>query len=155
MGNITSLAERWGLSPPTQVRDLLASDRAARAAERSFTHPHSGVRVRLVFESPWFDRVEAPKHPSAGRSLPLAAIEPAGEVFEEGVEPDFLAVEVDARALLPPDDEDKGFDTIANALTISPTLMKRYMKAARQVSQLAVGDPGIRPVAERYPISRL
>jgi mono/diheme cytochrome c family protein len=68
---------------------------------------------------------------------------------------DLLAVEIDSRALLPPDDEDQGFDTIANALTVSPTLMSRYMKAARHISQLAVGDPGIRPVIERYPVPRL
>ena len=56
---------------------------------------------------------------------------------------DLLGLDVDSEALLPPDDEDQGFDNIAAALSVSPTLMERYMYAARQISQLAVGDPDV------------
>ena len=68
---------------------------------------------------------------------------------------DLLALDVDSSAFLPPDDEDQGFDTIANALTISPTLMNRYLRAARNISQLAIGDPELGPVIEDYPVARL
>ena len=34
---------------------------------------------------------------------------------------DLLGIEIDPEALLPPDDEDEGFDNIADVLSVSPT----------------------------------
>ena len=65
---------------------------------------------------------------------------------------DLLGLEVDPEALLPPDDDDEGFDNIADVLSVSPTLMERYLYAARQVSQLAVGDAGLRPRFDTYRV---
>ena len=65
---------------------------------------------------------------------------------------DLLGIEVDAHALLPADDEHHGFDNIAEVLSVSPTLIERYLAAARHISQLAVGDVGLRPVAQTYPV---
>src|SRR5229473_31111 len=65
---------------------------------------------------------------------------------------DLLDLEVDTRTLLPADDEAYGFDNIADVLSVSPTLLERYQSAARRISQLAVGDPAIRPVFETYTI---
>ena len=65
---------------------------------------------------------------------------------------DLLGIEVDVRALLPADDEHHGFDNIADVLSVSPTLIERYLAAAQRISQLAVGDLGRRPVAETYPV---
>ena len=65
---------------------------------------------------------------------------------------DVLALEVDVRSLLPPDDQDHGFDNMADALSVSPTLLERYLAAARRVSQLAVGDVRTRPVLQSYPV---
>ena len=63
---------------------------------------------------------------------------------------DLLALDVDPEALLPPDDEDEGFENIADVLSVSPTLMERYLAAARRISQLALGDPALRPRYETY-----
>jgi mono/diheme cytochrome c family protein len=52
---------------------------------------------------------------------------------------DLLALEIDARALLPGDNSDHGFDNIADALSVSPALLDRYLSAARKISRLAVG----------------
>src|SRR5262249_44800540 len=49
---------------------------------------------------------------------------------------DLLSVNVDARALLPPDDSGYGFDNIADVLTVSPTLLDRYMTAAKRISRI-------------------
>jgi len=38
---------------------------------------------------------------------------------------DLLSLEIDATALLPPDDESSGFDNIADVLTVSPSLIER------------------------------
>ncbi len=65
---------------------------------------------------------------------------------------DLLGLQIDPEALLPPDDEDEGFDNIADVLSVSPTLMERYLYAARQVSQLAIGDTGLRPRFDTYRV---
>ncbi|MGH9385296.1 MAG: DUF1592 domain-containing protein [Vicinamibacterales bacterium] len=53
---------------------------------------------------------------------------------------DLLALDVDVSAYLPADTISDGFDNIADAQTISPTLMEGYLRAASQISRLAVGD---------------
>ncbi len=53
---------------------------------------------------------------------------------------DLLALDVDAAALLPADDLSRGFDNITLG-ELSPTLLERYLSAARKISRLAVGMP--------------
>ena len=65
---------------------------------------------------------------------------------------DLLGLDIDVNALLPADEEHHGFDNIAEVLSVSPTLIERYLAAARRISQLAVGDPRLRPVAATYPV---
>ncbi len=67
---------------------------------------------------------------------------------------DLLALEIDAASLLPVDESDHGFDNIAAVLSMSPTLLERYMFAARKISRLAIGDPAMGPVIETFNISR-
>ena len=67
---------------------------------------------------------------------------------------DLLDLEIDAAALLPADESDHGFDNIADVLSMSPTLLGRYLFAARRISQLAVGDPTIGPAVETFDLSR-
>jgi len=52
---------------------------------------------------------------------------------------DLLDLQIDAAALLPPDDSANGFDNIAGSLTISPTLLESYATAAARVARMAVG----------------
>ncbi len=65
---------------------------------------------------------------------------------------DIFGLEIDVNALLPADDEQEGFDNIADVLSVSPTLIERYLAAARRISQLVVGDTSLRAVAEVYPV---
>jgi mono/diheme cytochrome c family protein len=65
---------------------------------------------------------------------------------------DLLDLEIDASEYLPPDTESHGFDNIADALTISPSLLEQYLAAAREVAALAVGDPGARVVSHVYRV---
>jgi mono/diheme cytochrome c family protein len=58
---------------------------------------------------------------------------------------DLLALEIDATALLPPDDESSGFDNIADVLTVSPSLMERYLSASWNISRMALGNVAITP----------
>ena len=52
---------------------------------------------------------------------------------------DLLALEIDVTALLPRDDAAFGFDNVTTG-SLSPTLMERYLAAARTVSELAVAS---------------
>jgi mono/diheme cytochrome c family protein len=63
---------------------------------------------------------------------------------------DLLGIDVDAAALLPPDTQAFGFDTNADALSMEPALLDRYLTAAAKIARIAVGDPTVRPSVERY-----
>ena len=66
---------------------------------------------------------------------------------------DLLALDVDVTSLLPADSADEhGFDNIANMLSVSPTLLDRYLSAARKLSRLAVGLPPRAPTIEEYRV---
>jgi len=63
---------------------------------------------------------------------------------------DLLALEIDDREYLPADDSGYGFDNIGDVLTLSPSLLERYMIAAAKISQLAVGDSNLLPTVQTY-----
>src|ERR1700683_5004003 len=65
---------------------------------------------------------------------------------------DLLGLDVNVSDLLPADDESDGFDNIADVLKVSPSLLEQYLAASPQIASLAVGDPGITPVSEVYPV---
>ena len=65
---------------------------------------------------------------------------------------DLLALEIDATALLPPDDESSGFDNIADVLTVSPSLMERYLSASWNISRAAMGNVAIQPGTATYRV---
>jgi mono/diheme cytochrome c family protein len=67
---------------------------------------------------------------------------------------DLLNVDVDVTAYLPPDTISHGFDNVADAQTFSPTLMDGYLRAASQISRLAVGDRQASATTATYKISR-
>ncbi|HTA45553.1 MAG TPA: DUF1592 domain-containing protein [Bryobacteraceae bacterium] len=63
---------------------------------------------------------------------------------------DLLGLDVDAAALLPPDDSAYGFDNISDALGVSPALQEQYLSAALKIGALAVGDTHIAPGSETF-----
>ena len=65
---------------------------------------------------------------------------------------DLLALEIDERELLPPDESGYGFDNIADVLALSPVLLDRYMVAAEKISRLAIGNASLRPTIEKHTI---
>ena len=66
---------------------------------------------------------------------------------------DLLALEIDAAALLPPDDASYGFDNIGDVLRVSPALLDGYLDAARTVATRAIGDPAaaVEQIVHRMP----
>jgi hypothetical protein len=67
---------------------------------------------------------------------------------------DLLDLEIDAESLLPTDDSAYGFDNIADALGLSPSLQERYVSAAMKISALAVGDTRVRTDGTTYRIKQ-
>jgi mono/diheme cytochrome c family protein len=53
---------------------------------------------------------------------------------------DLLALDVDVSSMLPGDEASHGFDTVTVG-NLSPTLLERYVSAARNISRLALGRP--------------
>ncbi len=67
---------------------------------------------------------------------------------------DLLHVDVDVTTYLPPDTISHGFDNVADAQTFSPTLMDGYLRAASQISRLALGDRTASATSATYKIAR-
>jgi mono/diheme cytochrome c family protein len=67
---------------------------------------------------------------------------------------DLLAMDVDVAAYLPADTISDGFDNIADTQTISPTLMEGYLRAASQISRLAVGDRAASASSTTWKVAR-
>ena len=61
---------------------------------------------------------------------------------------------MDVAAFLPPDTVSHSFDNIADVQTMSATLMDGYMRGARTISRLAVGDLQAGPAETTYTVPR-
>ncbi len=63
---------------------------------------------------------------------------------------DLLSLDIDVTTMLPSDDSNEGFDNVADALSVSPTLIQGYVSAALKISRLAVGDRTLPPSQVTY-----
>ncbi len=92
----------------------------------------------------------AAAHPNPGRATlrRLNRAEYANAVRE------LLDLDVDLANALPADDSGYGFDNIADVLTISPTLMDRYLAVAGKLSRLALGLGSRNPFVTTYPVPK-
>ncbi len=111
--------------------------------------PDAGASDRLAaWLETEIDRAAAAS-PNPGRTVPLHRLNRTE--YQNAVR-DLLDLDVDAAALVPADDQSYGFDNIAGVLKVSPTLLERYMNAARFISRLAVGASPMAPTGETFRI---
>jgi hypothetical protein len=89
----------------------------------------------------------AAAHVNPGRSATLHRLNRAE--YANAVR-DLVAVEVDAQQMLPPDEQAYGFENNAEALSMHPALLDRYVSAAAFISRRAIGDPNMPPAFVRY-----
>jgi mono/diheme cytochrome c family protein len=122
---------RTGMMPPAGVprpsaaeRDALLSSLVATLDDAARANPHPG--------RPLVHRLNRAEYANAIRDL--------------------LALEIDAAALLPPDDSSAGFDNNADVLGVSPVLLESYLTAAERITALALGDRSIPPAGEIYRV---
>jgi len=100
-----------------------------RPDERTYAAVVSSLATSL-------DRAAAAK-PNPGRTETFRRLNRAE--YQNAIR-DLLAIQVDVASLLPGDESSHGFDNAALG-DLSPTLLERYLTAARKVSRLAVGSP--------------
>ncbi len=90
------------------------------------------------------------RHPNPGtRSFQrLTRIEYARAIW------DLLGLQVDVDGWLPPETMSGGFDNMADAQRLSPTLLDGYLTAASEITRLALGDPDATASETTYKVSR-
>ena len=119
---------RAGMMPPPGARRPAGDTLAALALaleetiDAAAAHPHIGTRSFQRLNRAEYARVIA----------------------------DLLGLIVDPERWLPPDPITDGFDNIASAQTLSPTLMDAYLAAASEVARRAVGDRDAAPISVSY-----
>ncbi len=67
---------------------------------------------------------------------------------------DLLALDVDFTRELPQDNSGYGFDNIADVLSVSPTLMERYVAVAGKIGRLATGLTSSREFVTTYEVPK-
>jgi hypothetical protein len=120
---------RTGMMPPTpakrperRVLDAFAADIEARLDRHAAQNPNPGF--------PALHRLNRTEYQNAVRDL--------------------LALDIDVASMLPADDSSEGFDNIADALGVSPSLIQGYVSAAMKISRKAVGDRTLVPSQVTY-----
>jgi mono/diheme cytochrome c family protein len=120
---------RTGMMPPSGAR------RPDRAALDGFA---SEIEARL-------DRAV---DSSAGLQTP--ALHRLNRTEYDNAIRDLLALDIDVDRLLPADGSSQGFDNLAEALAVSPSLIQGYVSAAMKISRQAVGDRTMTPSQITY-----
>jgi hypothetical protein len=92
----------------------------------------------------------ATAHPDPGR----ATVRRLNRVEYANAVRDLLGLKVDVSAELPQDNSGYGFDNIADVLSVSPTLMDRYVAVAGKVGRMATGLTSKREFVTSYELPK-
>ena len=143
-------ADQVSHSPETWEKVVLKLRSRAMPPPRSRRPDNTTYDAVSAWLETELDRAAA-ANPNPGRPADLHRLNRAE--YANAVR-DLLGVQVDGTLILPPDEQAHGFDTNADALSVVPALLDRYLTAAAKISRLAVGDPTLRPSFERYTAVR-
>jgi mono/diheme cytochrome c family protein len=92
----------------------------------------------------------AATHPNAGR---FARVHRLNRFEYQAAVSDLLGLDLDVSELLPMDNTfEEGFDNNESQLSVSPSLVDRYLSTARTISREAVGIAPPGPQVERYKV---
>jgi hypothetical protein len=122
---------RTGMMPPSGAR------RPDRAVLDSFAADLEGRLDRAAI---------------AGANLDAPALHRLNRSEYANAVRDLLALDIDVATLLPADASSEGFDNIADALGVSPSLIESYVSAAMKISRRAVGDRTLTPTQITYSV---
>lgn len=121
---------------------------------RSGEMPPAGVERRedriaalVTFLDAEFERADASREPDPGR----VTVRRLNRTEYTNTIRDLLAIEFRADKNFPTDDSGEGFDNIGDVLTISPTLMDKYLSAAASIAARAIAaEPLPKPIEVLY-----
>lgn len=125
---------RAGMMPPpgsarpaADTLDALLTSLERQLDSAAIAHPNPGGRT--------FQRLNRAEYQSSIREL--------------------LGLEVDASVYLPADTKSDNFDNIADVQALSPMLLDGYLRAASDVSWLALGNRNASPAAYTYTVPKM
>lgn len=125
---------RSGMMPPVgsarpsaDTLDALVTSLERQLDASAFAHPNPGRRT--------FQRLNRAEYRSA-----IA---------------DLLKLDVDAAAYLPPDTKSDNFDNIADVQALSPTLLSAFLRAASDLSRLAIGNAAASAASNTYTMPKM
>ena len=124
------------LDDPALAEKMIRKLRAGMMPPASARRPEPAVLEALTttFEQRIDRAAVARVNPGARPSQRLNRAE-----YQRAVR-DLLGIDVDITAFLPADTISDGFDNVADSQVISTALMEGYLRAASQISRLAIGD---------------
>ncbi|WP_411281500.1 DUF1592 domain-containing protein [Gemmatimonas sp.] len=144
--------------------DVGAPDAKADVAEKVVAKLRSGMMPPVGSARPSVDTLDA-LVTSLERQLDASAIahpNPGRRTFQRlnraeyrAAIGDLLKLEVDATAYLPPDTKSDNFDNIADVQALSPTLLSAYLRAASDLSRLAIGNAAASAVSNTYTMPKM
>ena len=133
------------------IEKMIRKLRAGMMPPAGMPRPEPGVLAEMATElEETMDRIAA-GDPNPGRRTfqRLNRAEYAAAVK------DLLGIEIDVGTFLPLDTKSANFDNIADVQMPSATVMEGYLRAAGQVSRLALGDPEAEISSTEYRIPRV
>ena len=139
--------------------DVAAADERAETAEKMIVKLRAGLMpppdARRPADDSLLTLVETLETvvdaAAAGESTPgTRRFQRLNRPEYERVIGDLLALEVDASRWLPADTYSGNFDNMSAAQRLSTTLLEAYLRAATDVSRLAVGNPDALPNTSKY-----
>jgi hypothetical protein len=140
VANVAASAELW--------EKVIRKMRAGMMPPAGVPRPDTGTLERFVSYLETSIDSAAAANPRPGRT----ALHRLNRAEYANAIRDLLALDIDAAALLPADDESSGFDNIADVLTVSPSLMERYLSASWNISRMALGNTAITPSTATYRV---
>src|SRR5471030_757777 len=93
---------------------------------------------------------QAAAHPNPGR----ATVRRMNRTEYANAVRDLLGLNVDFSKDMPADDAGYGFDNIADVLSVSPTLMDRYINVAGKISRMATGQSSRKVITTDYKVPK-
>lgn len=138
--------------------DVTAADRHAEAAEKVIRKLRAGMMPPPGIPRPdeatmkaLVETLEAVVDHAAARPDPgMRSFQRLNRPEYERAIRELLSLEVDAGSWLPLDQMSSNFDNIADAQTLSPTLLESYLNAASDISRMAIGDRSAPSLEKTY-----
>jgi hypothetical protein len=144
--------------------DVGAPDAKADVAEKVVAKLRSGMMPPVGSARPSVDTLDA-LVTSLERQLDASAVahpNPGRRTFQRLNRAeyrlaiaDLLKLDVDAAAYLPPDTKSDNFDNIADVQALSPTLLSAYLRAASDLSRLAIGNAAASAASNTYTMPKM